>query len=190
VASFVTYIIETIVQSTYALRVWTLSQKNRWLTGAVISFAFIQLVGGMGVSHDLAVATSIDSAHSLRTKSFGAVQLVASVICDVTISASLVFFLNKNRRGLRRTQNIVDRLIIYSINVGILTSVVAILNLIFWQAMPQNFNFVIFHYIISKLYINSLLVTLNSRAALRKRDVDDIISMSNLIRSTQPGTLP
>ncbi|KAG6916465.1 hypothetical protein DXG01_006732 [Tephrocybe rancida] len=117
--------------------------------------------GGMGVGHDLAVATSIDSAHSPRTKAFGAVQLVGSVICDVLISISLVFFLNKNRNGVR--------------------SIIAILNLVFWQASPQNFNFVIFHYIISKLYINSLLVTLNSRAKFRKRAVvGDAISMNDL----------
>ncbi|KAG6810801.1 hypothetical protein H0H92_010279 [Tricholoma furcatifolium] len=147
IASFVTYIIETIVQLAYASRVWT--------------------PGGMGVGYELAVATSINSAHSVQTKAFGAVQLVGSVICDLLISATLVFYLNKNRNGVRRTDNIIDRLILYSINVGLLTScriitfisIVAILNLIFWWASPQNFDFVIFHYIISKLYINSLLVT-------------------------------
>ncbi|RDB19944.1 hypothetical protein Hypma_013123 [Hypsizygus marmoreus] len=184
VASFTTYIIETVVQCAYALRVWALSNKNRWLTGFVVAFACIQLAGGMGVSHGLAVAVSIDDVHSKTAKTYGAVQLVASVICDVAISAAMVFLLNKNRNGIKRTESIIDRLIIYSVNVGLVTSVIAILNLVFWQATPQNFNFVIFHYIISKLYINSFLVTLNSRVAYRKT-TDDVIQMSDMSRSYQ-----
>lgn len=61
----------------------------------------------------------------------------------------------------------IDKLIVYFIGISTLSSVFALLNLVTWVAMPNNVIFVIFHSVISKLYVNSLLVTLNSRQQFR-----------------------
>ncbi|KAG6909326.1 hypothetical protein DXG01_001125 [Tephrocybe rancida] len=59
----------------------------------------------------------------IRRDSFTA-YLVTSLICDMTISLSLVYFLNKLRTGFR------------SINVGLLTSAIAICTLITYFTIP------------------------------------------------------
>ncbi|KAG6906291.1 hypothetical protein DXG01_014738 [Tephrocybe rancida] len=59
-----------------------------------------------------------------------AAYAVTSVICDMNISLSLVYFLNKLRTGFRSSENIINRLVLFSINVGLLTSAIAICALI------------------------------------------------------------
>ncbi|KAF8894135.1 hypothetical protein BD779DRAFT_978628 [Infundibulicybe gibba] len=96
---------------------------------------------------------------------YGTIELGSSVLGDVAISASLVYFLHTRRTGFQKTENLVDKLILYSVNVGLVTSAFAIIVLIMWLVFPLNFDFAPFHLTISKLYINSFLASLNSREA-------------------------
>ncbi|KAG6810411.1 hypothetical protein H0H92_011972 [Tricholoma furcatifolium] len=63
---------------------------------------------------------------------------------------------------------VVKKLILYTVNIGILTSGASSLTLILWLALPKNFGFISLTLIRSKLYVNSLLVTLNYRKTARK----------------------
>ncbi|KAJ8490106.1 hypothetical protein ONZ45_g13318 [Pleurotus djamor] len=68
------------------------------------------------------------------------------------------------------TNALISQLIVYFVGIGALTSIFAILLLIWWIAMPHTLVFLIFQSILSKLYGNSLLVIFNSRS--QKRDGD------------------
>ncbi|KAF4596876.1 hypothetical protein EYR40_007432 [Pleurotus pulmonarius] len=103
-----------------------------------------------------------------------------------------------------RSDAMIDKLIFYFIGISTLSSVFALLNLVTWVAMPNNIIFVIFHSIISKralslsgifsldltlqpsVYVNSLLVTLNSRQQFRRN-----LSNSNGVdTSKEDGVIP
>ncbi|KAF4570941.1 hypothetical protein EYR36_001790 [Pleurotus pulmonarius] len=85
-----------------------------------------------------------------------------------------------------KSDAMIDKLIFYFIGISTLSSVFALLNLVTWVAMPNNIIFVIFHSIISKLYVNSLLVTLNSRQQFRRN-----LSNSNGVdTSKEDGVIP
>lgn len=45
-----------------------------------------------------------------------------AAVCDILIAAGLCWYLQTGRTGYKRTDNIVDRLIIYAINRGVLTT--------------------------------------------------------------------
>jgi len=62
---------------------------------------------------------------------------------------------------------IIDSLSLYAIENGLITCVVTIISLICWLTMPRNLVFLGLHFIISKLYANSLLATLNARKRIR-----------------------
>lgn len=82
------------------------------------------------------------------------------MLCDILISASLVHFLRGRLHGFRSTRNAVNKLILYSVNIGIVTNVVALVNLVTWLAAPEsNFLWAVFHFSLGKIYVNSMLVS-------------------------------
>lgn len=58
------------------------------------------------------------------------------VVSDFSIAGSLIFYLNRSRTGFKRTETMVNRLIIFTINTGLSTSVVATLTLLFVSNTP------------------------------------------------------
>ncbi|KAH9896020.1 hypothetical protein C8Q73DRAFT_789800 [Cubamyces lactineus] len=87
----------------------------------------------------------------------------AEVVADAIITISQCLLLVRMRTGLERTDSIISLMMKYSINTGLLTSVCAILVLITYSAQPTNFIYFAFYFVYSKLYVNSLLATLNAR---------------------------
>ncbi|KAJ3556092.1 hypothetical protein NM688_g2216 [Phlebia brevispora] len=91
----------------------------------------------------------------------------AGALVDVTIAVSLCSFLWQRRTGFRRTDSLVRVLMMYSINTGALTSICALIVLVAYATMPNNFIFICFYFMLPKLFLNSLLATLNAREKLR-----------------------
>ena len=56
---------------------------------------------------------------------------VFGVVSDFAIAGSLIFYLQRSRTGFKRSESIVNKLIIFSINTGAVTSLCAIMALIF-----------------------------------------------------------
>ncbi|KAG6913556.1 hypothetical protein DXG01_005927 [Tephrocybe rancida] len=92
--------------------------------------------------------------HGLFQYMFSA-YMITSVVCDVTITLSLVYFLNIMRSGFRNSGNLINQLVIFrsgfsnatgpgreslkilhSINIGLLTSAIATCTLITYLASP------------------------------------------------------
>ncbi|KAJ3543348.1 hypothetical protein NMY22_g3177 [Coprinellus aureogranulatus] len=69
-----------------------------------------------------------------------------------------------------RTDSKIDLLMIYSINTGSLTSVLCLLSLMSLVFIDTGFVYVALHYILGKLYVNSVLFVLNSRKPRNKLD--------------------
>ncbi|KAJ8507439.1 hypothetical protein ONZ45_g10195 [Pleurotus djamor] len=107
---------------------------------------------------------------------------IFAVLSDVAIAAALCILLHGSRTGFRKTNTIVTQLIVYAINRCILTSVVAIIEVIVFALMPESLWFVAIDFVIGKLYANSLLATLNSRNAIRERGGSQAnsVGLSNL----------
>ncbi|KAK7677728.1 hypothetical protein QCA50_019280 [Cerrena zonata] len=62
---------------------------------------------------------------------------------------------------------------LYAINTGVLTSAISLTCLILYDIMPDNFIFMGFYFVLSKLYVNSFLAALNTRRVLRGRGTDN-----------------
>ncbi|KAJ2986416.1 hypothetical protein NUW54_g9776 [Trametes sanguinea] len=92
-----------------------------------------------------------------------------SVFIDICLMGTLVAALMKSKTGYNRMDSLIDVLIIYSINAGVLTSVFALLTFIFAIALPGNLIYVAFSIIGVKLYANSVLAVLNCRQSLCNR---------------------
>ncbi|KAF9493273.1 hypothetical protein BDN71DRAFT_1450502 [Pleurotus eryngii] len=183
---YVSYITVTMVQLAYAYRVWILSGKNRYVTSALALLTFCQFTSGIGMAIIQQINGDMTLLHNVTSNAFGTAVFSSTVACDLLISASMAYYLNKHKRrsGIRRTENLLDGLIVYVIGIGLLTSVFAILDFVTWVALPKQLIFLTFHSIISKLYVNSLLVTLNARSGFRAKDVSVSESMGMSVLNT------
>ncbi|KAJ6563452.1 hypothetical protein B0H10DRAFT_1966127 [Mycena sp. CBHHK59/15] len=66
-------------------------------------------------------------------------QGAACAACDITITVFLSYILRRARTGMRRTDSVLDKMVIYAFNRGTVTSLLALIQLIFFVAMPTTF---------------------------------------------------
>jgi len=165
--AFVTF----IVQSFFSWRVWrlaSLSQSRRYiflvpLLGLVLS---ARLACGWAV-----VIKSIQygtfTAFVVHLRWIFTAGVILAVVADVIITVSLWIWLNSSKSGIKSSDAVVDKIQLYTIETGTLTSATSIATLIFALATPDNLIFIALHFVISKMYINSFLATLNTRNIFR-----------------------
>ncbi|KAI0656158.1 hypothetical protein C8Q70DRAFT_1015449 [Cubamyces menziesii] len=103
-----------------------------------------------------------------------------SVASDIILAGILVFTLLRIRREskVRSTRTVLNTLIIYTINTGLLTSIVSFFAFLFAIVMRGNFIYAGISIVGAKLYANSVLALLNSRRYLHDRLQDDFSSVS------------
>ncbi|KZT04339.1 uncharacterized protein LAESUDRAFT_728165 [Laetiporus sulphureus 93-53] len=86
---------------------------------------------------------------------------------DLIIACTICWQLYKSRTGFIQTDKIIQRLTVYTINTGLLPTIVSIGGLIAYLVAPDTLAFEVFNIIVSKAYTNTLLATLNSRQSVK-----------------------
>ncbi|KAH9902415.1 hypothetical protein C8Q73DRAFT_2034 [Cubamyces lactineus] len=85
------------------------------------------------------------------------VALGASVTCDVLLTGVLVYVLQHSRTAFGRTDSIVDGLIAYAMNTGLLIGVFNVAALVFALVLPDNLVYAAAMTVATSLYANSLM---------------------------------
>ncbi|KLO14799.1 hypothetical protein SCHPADRAFT_293354 [Schizopora paradoxa] len=198
-------VIGFVVELFFAQRVWKVS-KNMFLTGIICVLAFLHC--GLGIyftvqafilkefsRYSQLTVSRFTSFKSVLLQISNTFQWVTSVglggaaAADIIIAVSLVYFLGKNRTGFEATDSLITTLMIYAINTGLLTSICASLAVICFAIMPLNFIWLSFFWCLGKLYVNSLLASLNSRMQLRERISPSDGTFVNLTNLRSDGAL-
>ncbi|KAJ7433296.1 hypothetical protein B0H11DRAFT_1387602 [Mycena galericulata] len=166
------FLVAFTAQMFYASRIWILSNKDWRYVAPVILLAVLQL--SAGIAQTVQVAKAHLNSRLESTVVTATTQGAATLACDVTITTILSRILGKSRTGVRRTDSVLDKMIIYAINRGAMTSLLALLQFVFFIAMPGTFMFTIFILPSSHVYVISVCSMLTSRetllAELRSRD--------------------
>lgn len=161
-----TGVIAVTVQSFFSLRVRRITESlvlalACWVL-ALLRFAFTTSIGIRVIA---AGSFAVVAQPSFKW------QVVASLCfgaaSDVAVAGCICGGLMRRKSGFERTDRIVERIMGYTIGSGLMTSVVAVLELITYTTMKDNFVWIGFFTILSKMFSNSLLVSLNQRDALR-----------------------
>jgi len=153
-------IIASAVQLYYARRVHRVSQSIICpsLIVACVTLAFS--VGMYYAARQIVVGLFSD---------FGALTwitctaLSSGTLADVLIASSMCWYLHRKRTGFARTDSIIMTLMLYSINSGLLTSILRIVTIISFAVLPASLICMAVFSTLVKCYVNSLLATLNSR---------------------------
>ncbi|KAE9407382.1 hypothetical protein BT96DRAFT_131417 [Gymnopus androsaceus JB14] len=111
-----------------------------------------------------------DKLHQLKDLSMSINVLAA--VGDIAISVAICTMLSASKTGFAWSNHVINRLILFSINTGSLTSICAVGSLIFILALPNTFAYFAFYFIIGRFYVNSLLATLNARKRLLRGSSD------------------
>ncbi|KAF5375369.1 hypothetical protein D9615_007925 [Tricholomella constricta] len=158
-------LIGSIVQSFFAYRLRKLSGRS----GIAIvcwTLSIVRFGSVVCISVTTCRATSVHD-YVNRWKWLVVFALTISAIVDFLIAGSLSYCLWTRRKDVfTHAQRVVDKLIAWTIQTGILTSLSSILMLVLYSAI-QNFAWVAAYLVISGLFANYLLASLNARNGLR-----------------------
>ncbi|KAJ6469352.1 hypothetical protein C8R45DRAFT_1016757 [Mycena sanguinolenta] len=156
----------TCVQGFFGFRIYTLCRKLYipiliWLMGfSCLLGCFIIFVVGLKMT---SLEGYIAQWGWLATSIWS-----VSTANDLTITATVVFLLYQQRSKVqKRTAALVDKIILWTLETGFLTSVTGVMALVFFVRMKENFIWVAFFAVTARLFANSLLASLNSRTTLR-----------------------
>jgi len=101
------------------------------------------------------------------------VGMGSTALADILIALAMCWCLYHKRTGFAKTDSIIMTLISYSVNSGLLTSILAIGMLVSFVALPTRLIWEQFFWLMGKCYVNSFLAMLNSRDSLRERSSDN-----------------
>ncbi|KAJ7926569.1 hypothetical protein B0H13DRAFT_2313472 [Mycena leptocephala] len=121
-----------------------------------------------------------------ETKAVTTLQTAASLACDLLITTYLCVFLGSKKGEMMKTNTMMDLLIRDAINRGALTALSSGVTMVLFLALPDTFWFFLGLAPSSKLYMNSMLATLN----MRKRTREKLDTNDKAWNSIPLGTVP
>ncbi|KAI0648723.1 hypothetical protein C8Q79DRAFT_1007297 [Trametes meyenii] len=157
-----------VSQSFFAFRVYLISPKYRLLVAVSVLLTFIAL--------GFAAAATYETRHNLTFAGFkpytwlDSAAFASTVASDCLTTSVLIITLKRSRTGIKRTDHIVDRLVLYAVNTGLLTSIFNVCALVLALVVPGNMIYIGVSIVSTKVYANSLLAVLNTRRALSEKD--------------------
>ncbi|KAH9936183.1 uncharacterized protein B0H18DRAFT_315389 [Fomitopsis serialis] len=159
-----------IVKACFAMRVWRFSNCNIWITTLILFLTFGQLAMACVYTAEAFKVAKLTKLGDLKL--VGTLSLGMGVATDVVTALTLCHYLRNLRTGFSKDDSLVNRLTLYAMNTGLLTSAISLTTVILYDIMPENFIFMGFYFVLSKLYANSFLATLNTRRVVRGRGTD------------------
>ncbi|PBK89869.1 hypothetical protein ARMGADRAFT_1083334 [Armillaria gallica] len=159
-----------------------LSKHNVPLVAVVVVLSICRLGVGLSITgyrlgsmvllrHDLRLIVTVFSMHLKYFVSFARPSmkillrggLALHVVTDLLVAVSLCYYLHNSRTGVKRTNTMINKLMIYAIHTGLITAVADIFVLAFNRAYPDNLVYIALYLIVGNLYSNSFLASLNAR---------------------------
>ncbi|GAW03771.1 hypothetical protein LENED_005519 [Lentinula edodes] len=137
-----TAVITLSVNSFYGWRIHKMSKYNWWLTGP-IAFLSVARVGLAFTTTAEMMITKTFPEFATKFRILFTSGLFVSAVTDVVVSVARYYYLRNLKQGYLPTQEVVDAVVVFTINDGFLTCAVVIASIAF--------------------YSNSVLATLNLR---------------------------
>ncbi|KAF9062022.1 hypothetical protein BDP27DRAFT_1337227 [Rhodocollybia butyracea] len=164
------YLSAFIVQTYYAWSIYLLNKKQKTVTVLIMVLAFAQIGAGLAQTIDTTILGSLLKLD--KTKPTMTFQSAATLACDTVITLALYLSLRSRRTGMEKTNTLLQKLMINAVNRGALTALAAAVTMILFLALPGKLYFLLGLMTSGKLYMNSMLATLNSRQHLMKTSAD------------------
>ncbi|KAI0712586.1 hypothetical protein C8Q76DRAFT_797422 [Earliella scabrosa] len=119
------------------------------------------------------------------------VALGVIILTDALLTISLIIALRTSRTGFKRTDSLIDVLVLYAITTGLLTTLMNCVAFFLSLLLPDNLIYVGVNTVVIKLYVTSLFAALHSRIALAKYGSTTVVyGTGGTVIPTQSTTAP
>ncbi|TDL28974.1 hypothetical protein BD410DRAFT_255091 [Rickenella mellea] len=166
--SAATLIVTFLTQLFFAFRVYQVDQNKRISPALIVLFAFLAIAAGMTRVHFMAVS-NFEELTKAKYKVANACEGAFSAISDVLATIAMCMTFVHTAMISKRLDAVLKYLLLYTFNRGIIVTSAQILMVVLYLIAPQKFYWAPVHLCLGKLYVNTLLAMLNSRARLRLR---------------------
>ncbi|KAF7359728.1 hypothetical protein MVEN_00697400 [Mycena venus] len=178
-------VIEQSVLGFFSFRIYTLSKKP-YIPILIFLITSVRLVASL-VTFIVTLRLPSLQSYTAHWGWLSIAQWCASVVNDVLTTAALVVLLyNQRTSAQRKTVALVDKIIVWTIETGMLTSASTIFMMAFYLTMKERMIWLAAFVVSARMYSNSLLASLNSREALRLMN-DIQVSLQSLDLASRPG---
>ncbi|KAG1736995.1 hypothetical protein EDB19DRAFT_2025814 [Suillus lakei] len=148
---------------------------NDWrISVPIVVLAFLRLIAAL-ISTVEMIEMQTMTAFRHNAEWVFTTGLSLSCVVDVLVAAVLCLTLRSSRSSYSNMDRIINSIILYTLENNALTSAATIISMICWVTM-DNLVFLGVHFVLSKLYANSLLATLNSRKQLQEERSRGVLS--------------
>ncbi|KIJ68851.1 hypothetical protein HYDPIDRAFT_107117 [Hydnomerulius pinastri MD-312] len=177
------------VQAFFTFRMWRLS-NTLLLPLFCLTLSILVFISGLTLTGAAVGMTNLAEFEQTRSWLITSSNVLAAV-CDTSITLGLAYFLKQKRSlSLTPTANIIDLLILWTVETGLVTALTALLVAICFLTMSSNFIWIGIYAFMGSVYANSLLAALNGRWITRRYDTGDAIQLdqrrSSLVLNPTP----
>lgn len=198
VANIVVGLLAFSAQLFYIWRLWKFGRsrlsigKYIWVFSSFCVFLATVYLGltlanaSLELAHDDSVSftssrTWVDTSYTFASINF---------FLDAIFVVAMIWLLtHEGRSHYAQTKNMVNRLMILTINSGLATMIAALLFIVFLATNPSSFVYIFFYYLTAPLYCNSVLANLNSREYVRGHPSPPKVSQASRIEFSTPHSL-
>ncbi|KAK7447415.1 hypothetical protein VKT23_014124 [Stygiomarasmius scandens] len=166
-------IIVLFTEGFFAYRIFILS-RVRWFPVLCIFGLLVRL--GLGTAFAVTTPAYRIDVYFAKFQWLVTTALTVGAAVDIANTIGLCYVLRRNMTAQPRTRRIIDKLVLWTIETGLLTSVCALIEVILMQT-KGNLLWAFFFFQSAKFYSNSLLASLNGRALLQNMP-DDPMSIA------------
>ncbi|KAH9896816.1 hypothetical protein C8Q73DRAFT_427115 [Cubamyces lactineus] len=180
-----TAIVSFMVRGMYIKGIWHLSHEHPIITGILALLSVFDFVCGVILS---AKGFRVNEGDLAGLKVYLYLNFASAVLADAAVAGTLFNLLRGARTGNARTDTALGRLMLYTVNTGLLTVADATIALITFAIMPHNFVFLTPFMVLSHFYTNALFSSLNSRTLIKTSDHIVSVNLSNVTPPRFPGS--
>jgi hypothetical protein len=182
-----------IVQCFFSFRIYKLSSKLL-ISITCFTLAVLRFIAGVAAVVELFLdVPNVPNGTGVVVRISWLITSVLScgAAADVLIAATMTYYLHKlaSPFNSESTSNLLNRLIRFALQTGLITSMTSVAVIIFFQCVT-NMVWVSLYMILAKLYSNSLLVALNARPRLEKSKTVTDLEKNNPITDIQFAPIP
>lgn len=158
------------------------SGNGSWvLIGTIVVCLFVAFAGGVGC-----VGTMYKFNHGVLSNRneifavFFGIAKGAGAVTDILATVAMCLFLESAKTGMNGTNGLLESLMQFVIHRGALVTMVQVLLLITFYALPNQLTWFAFHVNVTKLYANTFFAMLNARKHLKEKHTKTSAGISSL----------
>ncbi|KAF7309439.1 Glycoside hydrolase [Mycena indigotica] len=164
-----------VVHLFYAAKIYRSSAGNWFITAPIVLFAFLRVGAAVAATAEmLRIRRWVAFEHGIPHFLFTA-GLTLSAATDAIITLCLCYYLRQIRRISTSSvmDSVLNKLTLYTLENGFVTFLTTMATLLLWLFLDNTGIPLALHFVLGKLYPNSLLVLLNTRKSLREMHAGD-----------------